>query len=52
MYVDVLNLRFIRTVLFTEIMLGIRMFLGLQDPDPDPLFRGADTDPSPEPSLF
>jgi hypothetical protein len=28
----------------------IRMFLGLQDPDPDPLVRG--TDPAPDPSLF
>jgi hypothetical protein len=24
----------------------IRMFLGLQDPDPDPLVRGTDPDPS------
>jgi hypothetical protein len=23
------------------------MFLGLQDPDPDPLFRGMDPDPDP-----
>jgi hypothetical protein len=28
----------------------IRMFLGL--PDPDPLVRGADPDPAPDPSLF
>jgi hypothetical protein len=26
------------------------MFLGL--PDPDPLVRGADLDPAPDPSLF
>ncbi len=34
------------------IVLGIRirMFLGLQDPDPDPLVRGPDLDP--DPSLF
>ncbi len=31
-------------------LLGIRMFLGIQDPDPDPLFR--DTEPYPDPSLF
>jgi hypothetical protein len=28
----------------------IRMFLGL--PDPDPLVRGMDPDPAPDPSLF
>jgi hypothetical protein len=28
----------------------IRMFLGIQDTDPDPLLRGADPDPAP--SLF
>ncbi len=28
----------------------IRMFLGL--PDPDPLARGTDLDPAPDPSLF
>jgi hypothetical protein len=31
-------------------VLGILMFLSL--PDPDPLVRGADPDPAPEPSLF
>jgi hypothetical protein len=35
-------------------VLGIRfrMFLGLQDPDPDPLVRGMGLDPNPDPSLF
>jgi hypothetical protein len=28
-----------------------RMFLGLLDPDPDPLVRGMDPDPVPEPNL-
>jgi hypothetical protein len=28
------------------------MFLGLPDPDPDSLVRGADPDPAPDPSLF
>jgi hypothetical protein len=28
----------------------IHMFLGLQDPDPDPLVRGMD--PDPDPSIF
>jgi hypothetical protein len=27
----------------------LRMFLGLLDPDPDPLVRGMDTDPAPDP---
>jgi hypothetical protein len=31
---------------------GIRMFLGLLDPDPDPLDRGTDPDPAPDPSLY
>ncbi len=35
---------------------GICRFLGLQDPEPDPLFRGRDPDPAPDqdpnPSLF
>jgi hypothetical protein len=30
----------------------IRMFLGLQNPDPDPLVRGTDPDQAPDPSLF
>jgi hypothetical protein len=30
----------------------IRMFLGLLDPDHDPLFRGMDSDPDLEPSLI
>ncbi len=30
----------------------IRMFLALQDPDPDPLVRGANPDPATAPSLF
>jgi hypothetical protein len=29
-----------------------RMFLGLQDPDPDPLVRGTDPDPAQNPFLF
>jgi hypothetical protein len=33
-----------------EAVLGIRMFLGL--PDPEPLVRGTDPDPDPDPSLF
>jgi hypothetical protein len=28
------------------------MFLGLQDPDPDPLVRGMDPDPAPNPSII
>jgi hypothetical protein len=28
------------------------MFLGLQDPDPDPLVRGTEPDPAPDPSIF
>ncbi len=28
------------------------MFLGLQDPDPDPLVRGMDPDPDPVPDSF
>jgi hypothetical protein len=28
------------------------MFLGLQDPDPDPLVRGTDPDPAQDPSFF
>jgi hypothetical protein len=28
------------------------MFLGLLDPDPDPLVRGMDPDPSPDPSII
>jgi hypothetical protein len=34
------------TVCFYRAVLGIRihMFLGLQDPDPDPLVRGKDPD--------
>jgi hypothetical protein len=31
---------------------GIRMFLGLLDPDPDILVRRTDPDPAPDPSLF
>jgi hypothetical protein len=30
----------------------IRMFLDLLDPDPDPLVRGTDPNPVPDPSLF
>ena len=30
----------------------IRMLLGNQDPDPDPLVRGANPDPATAPSLF
>jgi hypothetical protein len=30
----------------------IRMFLGLQDKDPDPLVRLRGADPDPDPSLF
>jgi hypothetical protein len=30
----------------------IRMFLGLPDLDPDPLVRGTDPDPAPNPCLF
>jgi hypothetical protein len=30
----------------------IRMCLGIQDPDPDPLVRGADPDPALDHSLF
>jgi hypothetical protein len=30
----------------------IRMFLGLQDPDPEPLVRGTDPDQALDPSLF
>jgi hypothetical protein len=30
----------------------IRMLLGTQDPDPDPLVRGANPDKAPDPSLF
>jgi hypothetical protein len=33
-----------------EAMLRIRMFLGLQDPDP--LLRCTDPDPDPEPSII
>jgi hypothetical protein len=29
----------------------IHMFLGLQDPDADPLVRGMDLDPDPDPSI-
>jgi hypothetical protein len=29
-----------------QAVLRIRMFLGLQDPDPDPSVRGTDPDPS------
>jgi hypothetical protein len=28
------------------------MFLGLMDPDPDPLVRGTDKDTAPDPSIF
>jgi hypothetical protein len=28
------------------------MFLGLLDPDPDPLVRGMDPDQDPDPSIF
>ncbi len=28
------------------------MFLGLQDPDPDPLVRGMDLDPDSDPSII
>jgi hypothetical protein len=30
----------------------IHMFLGLLDPDPDPLVRGMDQDPDPDPSII
>ncbi len=30
--------------------IGIRIFFGLLDPDPDPLLRG--TDPDPDPSII
>jgi hypothetical protein len=30
----------------------IHMFLGLQDPDPDPLVRGMDLDPDSDPSII
>ncbi len=30
----------------------IHMFLGLQDPDPDPLVRGMDPDLDPDPSII
>jgi len=40
----------------TKTVLGIRMFLGLLDPDPHPFVRGTDPDPaldpSSDPSLF
>jgi hypothetical protein len=38
------------TVLGIRIRNRIRMFSGL--PDPDPLVRGADLDPAPDPSFF
>jgi hypothetical protein len=33
-------------------VLRIRMFLGLLDPDPDPLVRGTDPAPAPDPSII
>jgi hypothetical protein len=33
-------------VLIAVLRIGIHMFLGLLDPDPDPLVRGMDPDPS------
>ncbi len=38
----------------TRAVLGIRirMFLGIQDPDQDPLVRGTEPDPDKDPSLF
>ncbi len=32
-------------------ILRIRMFSGLQDPDPNPLVKGMDPDPDPDPSI-
>jgi hypothetical protein len=39
------NMKFL--YFFPVLGIRIRMFLGLQDPDPDPLVRGADPDPAP-----
>jgi hypothetical protein len=39
-------------MLETVLRIRIAMFLGLLDPDPDPLVRGTDPAPDPEPSII
>ncbi len=41
---------FVHLDFMRKAVLGIQMFLGLLDPNPDPLVRG--TAPAPDPSLF
>jgi hypothetical protein len=46
------NERHVAAKPLSSVGIRIRMFLGLLDPDPDPLVRGTDPDQKPDPSLF
>jgi hypothetical protein len=51
LHVHVLRVQQPRVASSVGYRIRIRMFLGIQDPDPDRLVRGADPDPDPSPFL-
>jgi hypothetical protein len=42
----------LKSTSITAFRIRIHMFLGLLDPDLDPLVRGMDPDPDPDPSII